>query len=451
MQFEFPKNQNSIIKVIGVGGGGGNAVNNMYIRGIDGVDFIVCNTDVQALKKSEVPVRIRLGVNQTEGLGAGANPDVGRKAAAESLEEVRALLKENARMVFITAGMGGGTGTGAAPVIAAMAKEMGILTVGIVTKPFKFEGPRRQDQAIEGIAELEKVVDTLIVIDNNNLMKILGNKTSMINAFREADNVLCNAAKGIAEIIMTEGYVNVDFADVCTIMRDGGRALMGTAVATGDERAVKASEAAINSPLLDSVGIAGARAIIVNIAASMDSLGMEETSQVVEYIQEAAGQDANIIYGIVYDENMGNDLRVTVIATRFEDVKNGKTLDLPSLNRNTNGHKNHQPVSKAPESDVLPYESNMTEEERERVRRLAKKEREERISKLNNNRTYDIHDAEALQGMENQPAYLRKKVMLDDNAKKTKYLNLSSTSLDEDKENKYKIKDNNSFLHDKVD
>lgn len=450
MQFEFPKNQNSIIKVIGVGGGGGNAVNNMYEKGIDGVDFIICNTDVQALKRSNVPVRIRLGVNQTEGLGAGANPEVGKKSAVESLEEVRGLLKENARMTFITAGMGGGTGTGAAPVLAAMAKEMGILTVGIVTMPFKFEGPRRMQQAIEGIAELEKTVDTLIVIDNNNLLKILGSKVSMITAFREADAVLCNAAKGIAEIIMTEGYVNVDFADVCTIMRDGGRALMGTAVASGDDRAVKAAESAINSPLLNNEGIIGSRAIIVNITASMDSLGMEETTQIVEYIQDTAGQDANIIYGIVYDETMKDDLRVTVIATRFDEAKQ-KPLNLPSLNANKNTSRN-QPVAKpfAAEPDELPYESTMTAEERERLRRLNRKEREERINRLNS-KTYDIHDAESLQGLENQPAYLRKKVVLEDTSRKPNFVNLSGTSIDEDKEHKFKIKENNPHLHDNVD
>ncbi len=454
MQFEFPKNQNSIIKVIGMGGGGGNAVNSMFLKGIDGVDFIVCNTDVQALKKSPVPIRVRLGVNQTEGLGAGANPEVGRKAAVESLEEVRALLKENARMAFITAGMGGGTGTGAAPVIAAMAKEMGVLTVGIVTVPFKFEGPKRTQQAIEGIAELEKVVDTLIVIDNNNLLKILGNKVSMINAFREADNVLCNAAKGIAEIIMTEGYVNVDFADVCTIMRDGGRALMGTAAASGDDRALKAAEAAINSPLLNNIGIEGAKAIIVNITASMDTLGMEETSQIVEYIQETAGSDSNIIYGIVYDDEIGNDIRVTVIATRFDNEGERKPLELQSLNakKPTKEKKNPKLFQNEPEAEIIEeasYESAMSESEKETLRRLNQKEREDRIKKLNS-KAYDIHDPESLQKLENQPAYLRKKVTLEDSSKNTNQ-RLSGTSIEEGKEGKFKVKMNNPFLHDNVD
>ena len=281
MQFEFPKNQNSIIKVVGVGGGGGNAVNNMFEKGIEGVDFMVCNTDLQALKNSIVPTKIRLGANQTEGLGAGANPEIGKKSAIESLEEVRAVLQENTKMVFITAGMGGGTGTGAAPVLASMAKEMGILTVGIVTTPFKFEGPRRSTQAAEGIKELQDVVDTLIVIDNNNLHKILGSSVTMKKAFEEADQVLCDAAKGIAEIITTEGYINVDFADVCTIMRDGGKALMGTAIAEGEGRAMHAVEEAINSPLLDNIGVSGARGIVVNITAAEESLRMDETTEIV--------------------------------------------------------------------------------------------------------------------------------------------------------------------------
>lgn len=452
MQFEFPKNQNSIIKVIGVGGGGGNAVNNMFHKGIDGVDFIVCNTDIQALKKSPVLTKIRLGVNQTEGLGAGANPEVGRKAAVESLEEMRSLLKENAKMVFITAGMGGGTGTGAAPVIAQMAKEMGILTVGIVTTPFKFEGPRRSIQAEEGLKEFEKSVDTLIVIDNNNLLSTLGNKVTMINAFKEADQVLCNAAKGIAEIIMTEGYVNVDFADVCTIMREGGRALMGTSTAIGDDRALKAAESAINSPLLNNIGITGSRAIIVNITASMDSLGMEETTTIVEYIQNTAGEDANIIYGIVYDDDMRDEIRVTVIATRFESERS-KPLHLPSLNNVRHTQDKNIKNEAKPRIDnfeQLPLETEMTEAERETLKRLNRKEREDRLKRLNS-KAYDIHDGDSLNGLENQPAYLRKRVVLEDNAKKQSPVSLSNTSIDEDAVNKFKIKEHNSFLHDNVD
>jgi len=464
MQFEFPKNQTSIIKVIGVGGGGGNAVNNMYKTGIDGVDFIVCNTDVQDLKRSPVPAKIRLGVAQTEGLGAGMNPEVGKKAAMESIEEMRTILKENARMVFITAGMGGGTGTGAAPVVAGMAKEMGILTVGIVTIPFKFEGPRRMQQALDGITEFQKSVDTLIVIDNNNLLKMLGQKVNMMQAFREADLVLCNAAKGIAEIITSEGYVNVDFADVCTTMRDGGKALMGTAMASGEGRALKATEAAINSPLLDNEGIAGARALIVNITASMETLEMDETTEIIEHIQNAAGMDANIIYGIVYDDNLGDELRVTVIATRYDGSQNTVR---PAL-QNAQAQPVQQPqvveqpvvepiVSEKVQDDYKKQsyheesETSLTPEEREILRRLNQKEREDRLRKLNT-KTYDIHDPESLQQLENVPAWERRRVRLEDkNPRNTNQVTFSRLSMEEDNEQKFKLRDQNAFLHDNVD
>jgi cell division protein FtsZ len=434
MQFEFPKNENSIIKVIGVGGGGGNAVNNMFEKGIEGVDFMVCNTDVQALKQSDIPTKIRLGANQTEGLGAGANPEVGKKAAIESLEEVRAVLKDQTKMVFLTAGMGGGTGTGAAPVIASMAKEMGVLTVGIVTTPFRFEGPRRATQAQSGIAELEKVVDTLIIIDNNNLHKILGSKVSMKKAFEEADQVLCNAAKGIAEIITSEGYINVDFADVCTVMKDGGKALMGTAEAEGEDRAMDAVEAAINSPLLDEIGVGGSRAVIVNITASEESLGMDETTQIVEHVQSTAGNEANIIYGIVYDDNMGDALRVTVIATRFAEVGQVSQFE-PQLEQ--------QATNRQVLNDAEPVR-----EPRPLKRRLDPKERNARVSNLNS-KTYDIHDPESLQGLETIPAYQRKRVTL--NLDNQDPLNMSRHSVDEGPDQKYQLKDNNSFLHDNVD
>ncbi|GAB4419612.1 MAG: hypothetical protein OHK0039_32190 [Bacteroidia bacterium] len=432
MQFEFPKHQQSIIKVLGVGGGGSNAVNNMFEKGIDGVEFLICNTDLQALKNSKVPTRIRLGANQTEGLGAGANPEIGKKSAIESLEEVRSALADGTKMVFITAGMGGGTGTGAAPVLANMAREMGILTVGIVTTPFRFEGPRRAQQALAGIKDFENVVDTMIVIDNNNLHKILGSNVSMKKAFEEADQVLCNAAKGIAEIITSEGYINVDFADVCTIMRDGGKALMGTAVAEGENRAIQAVEAAINSPLLDNIDIQGARAIIVNITASEDSLRMDETSEIVEHVQEAAGNEANIIYGIVYDEAMGEKIRVTVIATRFTEVRE----EAPQPQRK---------VVQQPQ----PVEVEEPETERDRFTRLDRREREQRIQKLNS-KVYDLHDPESLTGLETTPAYLRKRVLLDPD-KPQQENRLSRMSVEEDRDRRYRLKDNNSFLHDNVD
>ncbi|MEM6802058.1 MAG: cell division protein FtsZ [Bacteroidota bacterium] len=435
MQFEFPSKENAIIKVIGVGGGGGNAVNNMHEKGIEGVDFIVCNTDLQALNNSDVPTQIRLGANQTEGLGAGANPEVGKKAAIESLEEVRHSLMDGTKMLFVTAGMGGGTGTGAAPVIAAMAKEMDILTVGIVTTPFKFEGPRRTQQAISGIKELQENVDTLIVIDNNNLHKILGTSVTMRKAFEEADQVLCNAAKGIAEIITTEGYINVDFADVCTIMRDGGKALMGTATAEGEGRAMKAVEEAINSPLLDDLGVSGARGIVVNITASEDSLRMDETTDIVEHVQAEAGNEANIIYGIVYDESMGERIRVTVIATRYSD----------------NASSNYQ--EEVVEEVIEKPEPQMMEQppiRRERLRRLDHKEREERIKKLNS-KVYDIHDPESLSGLEKVPAYVRKQQVLFDAENVSSSPRLSRNRVEEDVVNKYRLRENKGFLHDNVD
>jgi len=439
MQFEFPSKENAIIKVIGVGGGGGNAVNNMHEKGIEGVDFIVCNTDLQALNNSDVPTQIRLGANQTEGLGAGANPEVGKKAAIESLEELRHSLSDGTKMLFVTAGMGGGTGTGAAPVIAAMAKEIGVLTVGIVTTPFKFEGPRRGQQAIAGIKELQSVVDTLIVIDNNNLHKILGTSVTMRKAFEEADQVLCNAAKGIAEIITTEGYINVDFADVCTIMRDGGKALMGTATAEGEGRAMQAVEAAINSPLLDDLGVQGARGIVVNITASEDSLRMDETTEVVEHVQAEAGNEANIIYGIVYDESMGEKIRVTVIATRYTDEAVSNFTE---------------PVKEKVVERAQPAAAQEVIERpqirREQLRRLDHREREERIKKLNS-KIYDIHDPESLTGLEKVPAYVRKQQVLFDSGNVANDPRLSRISVEEDEVNKYKLRENNGFLHDNVD
>lgn len=447
MQFEFTNTASSIIKVAGVGGGGSNAVNNMFLEGIEGVDFFVCNTDLQALNNSPVSVRIRLGANQTEGLGAGANPEVGRKAAQESLEDLRNALKDT-KMLFITAGMGGGTGTGAAPVVAAMAKEMNILTVGIVTLPFDFEGPRRKDQAVAGIGELEKAVDTLLVVDNNNLMKILGNKTTMKKAYLEADRVLGSAARGIAEIITTEGYVNVDFADVCTIMRDGGKALMGTAEATGENRAEDAVKAAISSPLLDNVSIRGARAIIVNITASEDSLGMHETSQILSLVQESAGQNANIIYGMVFDEKMGDTLRVTVVATRFGDLPE---VTIGKQPRPEEIVDTFVPATPRPQEPARPARTviNLMDSQPDRnpgTRRLNEREREERLDKLNS-KAYDVHDPDSLQNLENVPAYLRKKVILQDPEANNP---LSRTSMDEEN-GRYRLSENNPYLHDNVD
>lgn len=317
MNFDLPKEKPSIIKVIGVGGGGSNAVNHMYNQGIRGVDFVVCNTDEQALMASPVPVKIQLGAGLTEGRGAGSIPEVGRNAALENLEDVRAVLSQNTKMVFITAGMGGGTGTGAAPIIAQAAREMGILTVGIVTMPFVFEGRRRREQAEKGLEDLRRHVDTLLVISNEKLREIYGN-LSMSSAFAKADDVLTVAAKSIAEIITVSGLVNVDFADVRTVMTDGGNALMGSAVASGEGRALRAVEQAMTSPLLNDNCIRGARHVLLYIAYGSQELGMDEMSEITDFVQDEAGQSADIIWGSGYDETLGDNICVTVIATGFE-------------------------------------------------------------------------------------------------------------------------------------
>jgi cell division protein FtsZ len=320
MSIEFHiENQNaSIIKVIGVGGGGGNAVNNMFHNGITGVDFIICNTDSQVLDKSPIPHKVQLGAELTSGLGAGSNPEVGKNSALENLDEIKSVLADQTKMVFVTAGMGGGTGTGAAPVIAQLAKEMGILTVGIVTTPFDFEGEWRKNIAYQGLAELEQAVDTLLVINNNSLLKICPKNISMRDAFFTADQVLCNAAKGIAEIITVSGYINVDFADVQTIMRDSGTALMGMATKIGKDRAQQCIEEALNSPLLDNVDINGATGILVNITTSPEyRMTVEEYGLIGEIVRSATGGRARTIIGSVDTADCGEAMTITVIATGF--------------------------------------------------------------------------------------------------------------------------------------
>jgi len=316
MQFELPQEESSIIKVIGVGGGGSNAVNHMFRLGIKGVDFIVCNTDKQALGKSPVPHKIQLGTSLTRGLGAGAKPEIGRDSALESIEEIKALLKDNTEMVFITAGLGGGTGTGAAPVIASVAKELGILTVGIVTIPFSFEGKKRREQAEKGEQEMKKYVDTLIVIGNDKLRDIYGS-LKMTEAFAHADNVLTGAAKSIAEIISLHMHVNVDFNDVKTVMQDSGVAIMGSAIASGEKRAIRAVEAALVSPLLNDNDISGARHVLLNIMSGSDDIEMDEFGEITDYIQEAAGGTAELITGYGTDPSLGDNVSVTIIATGF--------------------------------------------------------------------------------------------------------------------------------------
>ncbi len=318
IEWDIPKKQN-IIKVIGVGGGGGNAVNHMFEKGIKDVDFIVANTDNQALERSEVPIKIQLGPSLTNGLGAGNNPEHGASAAVESIEEIDRVLGgiDNTKMLFVTAGMGGGTGTGAAPVIAKHSKEQGILTVAIVTVPFRFEGPKRVNQAIKGLGELRQNVDSLLVIDNDKILEQYANE-SVTNAFGYADDVLTQAAKGIAEIITVPGHVNVDFADVKTVLKDSGIALMGTGMADGEDRAIKAVKKALSSPLLSNNSIIGAKNILINVFSSEDSaFKLGELAEINNYIQEAAGCKADLIWGQSTDDTLGGSLNVTLIASGF--------------------------------------------------------------------------------------------------------------------------------------
>lgn len=317
MKFDLPKDSSSIIKVIGVGGGGSNAVNHMFRQGIKGVDFVVCNTDQQALDVSPVPLKVQLGSSLTEGRGAGSLPEVGMNAAIENLDDIREILEKNTKMVFVTAGMGGGTGTGAAPVIAKLAKELGILTVGIVTVPFVFEGRKRRQQAEEGIERMREAVDTLLIINNDKLREMFGNLT-LGNAFSQADDVLTTAAKGIAEVISVTGAINVDFNDVNTVMRDSGVAIMGSATSEGENRAQQAVEKALSSPLLNDNQIVGAKYVLLNITYGDQEVLMDEIADITDYIQDEAGSTADVIWGHGYDETLGDKLSVTLIATGFK-------------------------------------------------------------------------------------------------------------------------------------
>ena len=319
IQFDLPKEKSSIIKVIGVGGGGSNAVNHMYGQNIEGVNFIICNTDAQSLAQSRVPNKIQLGPHLTQGLGAGANPNIGRQATEESLTEIKNILEVNTKMVFITAGMGGGTGTGGAPIISKICKDLGILTVGIVTTPFSYEGKKRQTQAEEGIMRLKEYVDTLLVISNDKLRHQFGN-LKMKEAFAKADNVLATAAKCITDVINSTGQINVDFADVCTVMRNGGVAILGSATASGEDRAFKAITEALNSPLLNDNEISGAKWILININSSEgdNEFTMDEVEIIQNHLLSKAGENTDVILGLGYDNGLGADIGITIIATGFE-------------------------------------------------------------------------------------------------------------------------------------
>ncbi len=478
MLFDLPKETSSIIKVIGVGGGGSNAVNHMFDLGIVGVDFAICNTDNQAMELSKVPTKIQLGPDLTEGLGAGSKPDIGRQACIESIDEIKTFLANGTKMLFVTAGMGGGTGTGAAPIIAKAAQEMDILTVGIVTLPFSFEGRRRSKQGVDGLDELKKNVDTLIVISNDKLRQIHGN-LKLSEAFSEADDILSTAAKGIAEIITVPGYVNVDFEDVNTVMRGSGVAIMGTATAEGDDRAKLAVDEALNSPLLEENDIRGAQHILLNITSGNKEVTMDEIFEITEFVQEEAGFGTDLIWGNCYDETLGDQLSVTVIATGFEEsqptaVKTGNAkIKIPLDGENAKkkngifevGHDKGQSANTVEFDNVRsnyeqyqrqmgysyeePYvksedKERLEEERRKRLQYEAQK-REERLRNL----SVKLNNPQTVNELENEPAYLRRKVNLDDVPHSNEETNLSRLSITDDVEPE--IRNENSYLHDRPD
>ncbi len=504
IKFDLPKNQSSIIKVLGIGGGGSNAVNHMFRQGIEGVDFIVCNTDSQALQHSPVPNKIQLGATLTEGRGAGSLPEVGKNAALEDIDNVKEVLEKNTKMIFITAGMGGGTGTGATPVVAQAAKELGVLTVGIVTIPFAFEGRKRKMQADEGIKKLKENVDTLIIICNDKLRELYGN-LSVTEAFAKADNVLTTAAKGIAEIITRTGYINVDFADVKTVMFDSGVAIMGSGTADGENRAVKAVETALASPLLNDNDIKGASNILLNISSGEDEALMDEITEITEYIQTEAGSNAEIIWGLGKDETLGNKISVTLVATGFDvDTKFGYDFEnqerekrvvmleskKPQINKETESHKHSsdeikfvsrseqqkrkknqtedekifrqknpviefdidKPKSEDPpgnsskKEDSVNDESDMNNIFSEKELQQRAYEREKRLRDL----SLKLKTPEGLKDVENEPAFMRKNVVLN-KVPSSSESHVSHYTLDVDKDKNVKIKSNNSFLHDNVD
>lgn len=462
----FESNNSSIIKVIGVGGGGGNAVAYMYKQGIVGVDFAVCNTDNQALANSPISTKVQLGPNQTEGLGAGSSPEVGKQSCIESIDDVKRFLSNDTKMLFITAGMGGGTGTGAAPIIAKAAKEMDILTVAIVTLPFKFEGVRRTTQAINGLDELKKNVDSVLVISNERLMSMYVD-LSMREAFAKADDILATAARGIAEIITVPGYINVDFRDVRTVMKNSGVSIMGFAEAEGKDRAITAVRSAIESPLLEDNDIRGAQHILLNITSGSKEVTMGEVSEITEYITEEAGYGTDMIWGNCHDETLGEKLSVTIIATGFDkkiiesprqevvsiddDIISTKheVFDLDTLGDNPNAqviefdnlniHSNNtsDPYVRSTK-DIERNESDKT------VKRIV-----ERVRREPRKPARPIDTNSDISELEDIPAYKRKRVSLDDSSE-SNIRSQSKLSINIDDDGPY-LERNNSFFHNNVD
>jgi len=536
INFDLPTDRSSIIKVIGVGGGGSNAVNHMFREGIKGVDFVVCNTDQQALDISPVPLKIALGSGLTEGRGAGSLPEIGRRATLESMDDIKKILGTNTKMVFITAGLGGGTGTGGAPVIAQAAKELGILTVAIVTVPFAFEGKKRKQQAEEGLKELREHVDTILIINNDKLREMYGN-LKLGEAFAHADDILNTAAKSIAEIITVTLHVNLDFADVQTVMKDSGVAIMGSASCEGENRSIRAVELALTSPLLNDNNVKGARYVLLNITCGSDDITMDELGEITDFIQDAAGQTADIIKGYGIDETLGDKINITLIATGFNanpvttftEKKVEKivrrldeqTIQLPIENITiTPKQESLEPVLKtaaeaeipvapkeevtAPEPFLKPVEAEekTTEVEFEIVKKVTlddqpvapvnntpatpvnntpvapvqqapaqpefkpqhhdkvdltdpafieeqRKKSQERIEKLKQ-LSYKLRTPSGINELENEPAYKRRNVDLEDTQHSSES-SMSRFTLSEGEDKKAELKQNNSFLHDNVD
>lgn len=465
MNFDLEKSSGAIIKVIGVGGGGGNAVNHMYHQGIKDVGFMVCNTDAQALQNSPIPMKVQLGASLTEGRGAGNKPDIGRQAAIENIDDVKQAIENGTKMVFITAGMGGGTGTGAAPVIAEACRELNILTVGIVTIPFRNEGRRRIKQAIDGISEMQTHVDSLLVINNERIREMYGD-FKISEAFAKADNVLATAAKGIAEIITVPGYINVDFADVETVMRKSGVALMGSARSSGEDRALHAVEEALNSPLLNNNDIRGAQNILLNITSGVEEVTMDEIGQITDYIQTKAGHEADLIWGNGLDEEMGDEISVTVIATGFSmssipEMMASQKVEKTYHSLGENGDRQFGGVprpkvvkpqsgdgKKKDDQSLIEFEVDYpNQDEFEALYGTPQPQQDDDYSvKVD----FSSSDEDFVDKLENIPAYRRKNLKVDEN--RPKFENkMSRFSLSKGDDDKTILRGDNPFLHDNVD
>lgn len=475
MNFDLPPERSSTIKVIGVGGGGSNAVNHMYKKGIQDVNFVVCNTDAQALHSSPVAVKLQLGDSLTEGRGAGSKAEIGREAAMESIDRIKDVIASNTNMVFITAGMGGGTGTGAAPVIASIAKEMGILTVAIVTIPFRFEGPERINQAIEGINALKDHVDSLLVINNEKLREIYGN-LKVSNAFEKADDVLAIAAKGIAEIITVHGYINVDFADVQTVMYNSGVAIMGSATASGENRAQQAIAEALKSPLLNNNDINGAKSVLLNISSGTEEITMDEISEITDYVVSAASRDTTLIWGMGSDESLEDKISVTIIATGFRmnsipELYIGKKqkhivpLRDSGPDREKGGLRSNAVPSQgslefgvkdkedAEEYILLEQSRDETPEDQEKKLADRVKHLRETHEKLKDRGYLSGSEEDEIEELENIPAYVRKQIPIEQQ-KHSEGQEVSRYRLTDEGDGEDggpKLRPDNSYLHDNVD